>query len=247
MKAWLLEDFGGLSRMRIGDVPLPSPAHGEVAVRVLFAGLNPADRYLSEGLYPAKPALPHILGRDGIGVVDELGEGVTQFKIGDKATIVRSEIGVSRAGTFAQRVCVPAESLVHPPANWSDEQAGGATLVYLTAYQAIMQWTDPPLPPDCVTLITGASGGVGVASVQLAKALGHTVIGLSRSPEKSRRLIELGASAVFDPQDSEWRKKVKNLLNGRRVDLAWSIFGSFERRCGLRRGWRRPLRRHRET
>src|SRR4051812_45937198 len=165
MKAWLLPEIGGgVPALRLTDAPDPKAAAGEVVLRVLLAGLNPADRYLSEGMYPAKPPLPHILGRDGIGVVESVGPGVTQFKRGDKAVIVRSEIGVSRLGTFAERVAVPAESLVPPPAEWTDEEAAGATLVYLTSYQAIMQWEN--LPAQAVVLITGASGGVGVASTQ---------------------------------------------------------------------------------
>src|SRR5206468_12196691 len=123
----------------------------------------------------------------------------------------------SRAGTFAEKVTVPVESLVHPPADWTDEQSAGATLVYLTAFQAISQWSDPPLPKDCVTLVTGASGGVGVASIQLAKAMGHTVVGLSRSEKKAQRLRELGADAVYDP--GEVKEKVKEFLGTRRVDL----------------------------
>src|SRR5207248_9329575 len=134
----------------------------------------PAGRYPAEGKYPARPGFPPILGRDGIGVVESIGEGVSEFKAGDKVSIVRSEVGVSRPGTFAERVAVPVESLVRPPAGWSDEESAGATLVYLTAFQAITQWAD--LPKNPVTLITGASGGVGVASTHLAKALGHTVI-----------------------------------------------------------------------
>jgi len=92
----------------------------------------------------------------------------------------------------------------------SDEQAAGATLVYLTAYQAISQWTDPPLPKDCLTADhTGAVCGVGVASLQLAKASGQRVIGLSRSADKSKKLIELGAeSNLQNPQDPEWRTKL---------------------------------------
>jgi NADPH2:quinone reductase len=225
MRAWLLDNFSGLGALRFADAPDPVPAAGEVVLRVLYAGLNPADRYLSEGQYPAKPPLPHILGRDGLGIIEQAGAGVSQFKVGDKATILRSEIGVSRAGTLAEKVAVPVESLVHPPKNWTDEQAAGATLVYLTAYQAIMQWTDPPLPENCVTLVTGASGGVGVASVHLAKALGHRVIGLSRSPDKSKKLIELGADAIFNPQDDQWRKKLKEFLQGNRVDLAIDNIG----------------------
>jgi NADPH2:quinone reductase len=226
MRAWLLKDFGGLSSLQFGETPDPAPTSGEIVLRVLYAGLNPADRYLSEGQYPAKPSLPHILGRDGIGVIESLGAGVSNFKVGDKATIVRSEIGVSRRGTFAEKVAVPVESLVKPPQGWSDEQAAGATLVYLTAYQAMTQWTDPPLPVQgCVTLVSGASGGVGVASVQLASAMGHRVIGLSRSAEKAKQLIELGADAVFNPNDNQWRTKLKDYLNGKRVDLAIDNIG----------------------
>jgi NADPH2:quinone reductase len=225
VKAWLLDEIGrGLSGLRLGEIPDPTPGEGEALVRVHLAGLNPADRYLSEGQYPAKPALPHILGRDGIGVIERLGPGTdaSGFKVGDKVTIVRSEVGVSRRGTFAQRVAVPVESLVHPPKGWSDEEAGGPTLVYLTAYQAITQWMGDatPLPKEALVLVTGASGGVGVASVQLAKAMGHTVIGLSRDPEKSRRVRELGAVATFDPNDPDWVKKLKQQFSPRRVYLA---------------------------
>jgi len=77
--------FCRTSALQLGEAPDPIPAAGEALLRVMFAGLNPADRYLSEGQYPAKPPLPHILGRDGIGIVEKLGAGVTQFKIGDKA------------------------------------------------------------------------------------------------------------------------------------------------------------------
>ena len=223
MRAWILESLGGLEKLKLADLPDPTPAAGEVVLRVLFAGLNPADRYLAEGHYPARPTFPHILGRDGIGVIETLGAGVTEFKPGEKATIVRSEIGVARNGTFAERVAVPVESLVTPPPDWTDEQSAGATLVYLTAYQAITQWLDLPAKP--VTLITGESGGVGVASVHLGKAQGHTVIGLSRSQEKSRKLRKIGTDAVFDPSDTQWRRRVKEFLNGRRVDLVIENIG----------------------
>ena len=93
--------------------------------------------------------------------------------------------------------------LVEIPAGWSEPEAAGATLVYLTAYQALTMWG--PLPPSAVVLVTGASGGVGVAAVQLAAAMGYKVLALSRSPEKSRRLEQLGATATFNPEDPKWR------------------------------------------
>ena len=89
--------------------------------------------------------------------------------------VLRSDIGVSRPGTFAEKASVPVESLASVPDGWSGEQAAGAALVYLTAYQALTQWGE--LEPSIV-LVTGASGGVGVASIQLAVGLGHTVVGV---------------------------------------------------------------------
>lgn len=217
MHAWLIDGFTGIDRLRQADVPDPIPAIGEVVLDVRFAALNPADRYLAEGQYPAKPALPHILGRDGVGIVSAVGPGVDGIDVGAKRVILRSEIGVSRAGTFAQRVAVPVESLATVPTGWTDEQAGGAPLVYLTAYQALTQWGEQP---PGVVLITGASGGVGVAGVQMARALGHEVVALSRAPAKREQLGALGAQHVIDPADAGWPRQLRAALGARRVDLA---------------------------
>lgn len=223
MKAWLLDDLTGLDKLRLAEAPDPAPQAGEVILEVRYAALNPADRYLAERQYPAKPALPHILGRDGMGTVAQLGSGVSGVSIGDRRAVLRGEVGGNRPGTFAQRVAVPADNLVEIPAGWSDQESAGATLVYLTAYQALTMWG--PLPPSAVVLVTGASGGVGVAAVQLAAAFGHTVIALSRSADKCRRLIQLGASAAFNPDDPQWRASAKAFLAPRRVDLAIDNIG----------------------
>jgi len=143
--------------------------------------------------------------------------------VGDRRGILRGEVGINRPGTFAQRVAVPVQDLIEIPSGWSEPEAAGATLVYLTAYQAVTMWG--PLPPSAVVLVTGASGGVGVAAVQLAAALGNKVLALSRSPEKGRRLEQLGATATFNPEDPKWREAVKTLLGPRRVDLAIDNIG----------------------
>lgn len=222
MQAWLLDGLGGLERLRLAKAPEPVPAAGEVVLEVRYAALNPADRYLSEGQYPARPAMPHVLGRDAVGTVVALGPGVTDVRVGDRRTVLRGEAGVSRWGTFAQRVALPVESLVESPANWTEQQAASATLVYITAYQALTQWGE--LPPS-VVLVTGASGGVGVASLQLGTALGHRMLALSRGTAKREQLLALGAAAVFDPTEPTWRKGVKAFLAGRRVDLAVDNIG----------------------
>ena len=223
MRAWLLDDLTGIGSLRLAEMPDPIPQQGEAILRVHYASLNPADRYLAERQYPAKPALPHILGRDGLGTVERLGPGVTLLQPGDRRTILRGEVGVTRPGTFAERVAVPVDHLVEIPAGWSEPEAASAPLVHLTAYQALTMWG--ALPPDSLTLVTGASGGVGVAAVQLARAMGHKVIALSRSEEKRRRLRELGVMTTFDPEDPDWWRAAKAAIAPRRVDLAIDNIG----------------------
>ncbi len=222
MKAWLIDDLTGIDRLRLAEAPDPVAGPGQVLVEVRYAGLNPADRYLAERQYPANPPLPHILGRDAMGTVASVGDGVAGLRIGDRVAVLRGEAGVNEPGTFAERVAVPADYVVPVPQGWSDEQAAGATLVYLTAWQALTQWGE--LPPGIV-LISGASGGVGVAAVQLAKAMGHTVVGLSRDPNKQEAVRQIGAAAMFDPYDAQWRKALKRFLEDRRVDLAIDNIG----------------------
>ena len=218
-----MDDFKGIGGLRLADLPNPVAQPEEVVLQVQYAALNPADRYLAENLYPAKPRLPHILGRDGMGTVVEVGSGVNDVRVGDRRGILRGEVGINRPGTFAQRVAVPVQDLIEIPSGWSEPETAGATLVYLTAFQALTMWG--PLPPSAVVLVTGASGGVGVAAVQLAAALGNKVLALSRSPEKSRRLEQLGATSTFNPEDPKWREAVKTLLGPRRVDLAIDNIG----------------------
>jgi NADPH:quinone reductase len=223
MKAWIIDGFDGIDKMRLTEVADPVPAPGEVLLRVKHAALNPADRYLAEGQYPAKPPLPHILGRDGTGAVAGAGAGVKDHSKGTTRAILRGDNGVTRWGTFAELVAVPAESVAEIPEGWTDVQAGCAPLVYVTAFQALTMWEN--LPKQAVVLISGASGGVGVASTQLGIAMGHTVIGLSRGAHKRETLESMGMQLALDPADGEWRKKLAGFLGKRKVDLAIDSVG----------------------
>jgi len=219
----MLKEIGGLQNLELKEVPDPVPAPGEAVIEVQYAALNPADRYLAEGQYPAKPTFPHILGRDGIGKVVAVGNAVISPRVGEVRVVLRGEAGVNRPGTFAQRLSVPVEYLAPKPAGWSDTEASGAALVYCTAYQALTMWE--VFAPNSVVLVTGASGGVGTASVLLAKAMGFRVIALSRSSEKQEKLVALGADIVLNPDSPNWRQDVKQALDGRRVDLAIDNIG----------------------
>jgi NADPH2:quinone reductase len=228
MRAWFMDSFDGVEKLRLGETPDPEAGPGQVLLRVRFAALNPADAFLAQALYPAKPALPHILGRDGVGEVVGVGAGVSNVKPGDTVGILRCDCGVEKWGTLAEKVIVSASSVAPPPAGWSLEQTAGAPLVYLTAWQALTQWSDPsaPPPPGSVLLVTGASGGVGTASVQLGKSMGLTVVALSRSAEKGAKLRALGADHVFDPGDPNLRKAVMAAIAPKKVDIVVDNVGA---------------------
>lgn len=247
MQAWQIDKLGSISNLHQAQVPEPQPQAGEVVMEVLLAGLNPADRYLAEGQYPARPAMPHTLGRDAVGRIARVADDVTAWRPGELALILRGPVGVDIAGTFAQRVAVPVGSLARVPTGWSMEESAGASLVYMTAWQALTQWGNLQTPTDvysvtaddgpdstqntgssasaAVVLVTGASGGVGVAAVQLASALGYTVAALSRSPQKRARLSTLGAGITLDPADTQWRKRLLTELDGKKVDLVVDNIG----------------------
>ncbi len=221
MRAWLMNSYEGIEKMQLSEAADPQPGPGEALLRMRFAALNPADAWLAKGQYPARPPLPHILGRDGVGEVVSVGEGVKNVRSGDIAGILRCDVGVKTWGTLAEKTAVPAASLAPVPRGWSQEEMAAAPLVFLTSWQALTQWSTPAAPPpkDSVLLVTGASGGVGVASVLLGKSMGLTVVALSRSREKGERLKQLGADFVFDPTAPGLRKSVQAALTPRGVDI----------------------------
>lgn len=227
MRAWLMDSYGGVEQLRLGEVSDPQPGPTDVQLKVRYAALNPADAFLAQGLYPAKPTLPHILGRDGVGDVLLIGAEVENFRAGETVGVLRCEAGVEMPGTLAEKVVVPAESLVRIPAGWSLEELAGAPLVFLTAWQALTQWNDPPAPPAerSVLLVAGASGGVGVASVLLGKSMDLIVLGLSRDAKKRTKLKTLGADFVFDSEDRNLVRSIVGAISPKKVDLAVDCVG----------------------
>jgi len=217
-----MDAYEGTEKLRLGEVQDPEPGSGQVLLRVRLAALNPADAFLAQAMYPARPPLPHILGRDGVGDVTAAGSGVDNSLTGRTLGVLRSSVGVEAWGTLAEKAVVPAVDIVPVPQGWSLEEMAGAPLVFLTAWQALTQWTDPPMPPRAgsVLLVTGASGGVGVASVLLGKSMNLSVVALSRSQEKSAKLKELGADFVFKPEDQNLRKALMAAIAPKKVDLA---------------------------
>lgn len=227
MRAWLMDAFDGVEKMQLREVADPKPGSGEALIGVKYAALNPADAFLARALYPANPPLPHILGRDGVGEVLAVGPDVRNVRAGDVVGVLRCDVGVSSWGTLAEKTVIPAASAALVPAGWTFEEMACAPLALLTAYQALTQWSDPPAPPPAgsVVLVTGASGGVGIATLYLAKSMGLTVVALSRSAEKGAKLKQLGADFVFDPSAPDLRTAVGKAIAPKKVDIAVDNIG----------------------
>ena len=227
MRAWLMDSYEGVDKLRLSEVANPKPGPEQVLLGVRFAALNPADAFLAQGMYPAKPPLPHVLGRDGAGEVLAVGTNSKDVHVGDMVGILRCNAGVRNWGSLAEEVTIPAASVAPIPKGWSLEEMAAAPLVFLTAWQALTQWSEPPAPPPggSVLLVTGASGGVGVASVLLGKSMELTVIALSRSAVKRAKLQDLGADFVFDPADANLHQTVMSAIAPKKVDIVVDNIG----------------------
>ncbi len=216
MRAWRFHEFGDIANYTLEEVPDATPGDGEALIKIRYASLNPADRLLIEGKYPGAGDLPLTVGRDGSGTIEKAAEG-SRFKVGDEVIVLRSEIGITRQGTLSEFVAAPESVVAHLPKGWSLQEGAAAPLVYLTAWKALV--IQGGLRKGQSVLVTGASGGVGIASIQLAKALGAKVVALSRSEEKRSRLKELGADEVLDDGAPDLPEKVRAALNGKGPDL----------------------------
>src|SRR6516164_9168127 len=133
MRAWLMDSYKGVEQLRLGEVTDPQPGPEEVLLKVRFAALNPADAFLAQAMYPARPPLPHVLGRDGAGDVLAVGPRVREARVGQTAGVLRGSLGVEVWGTLAEKVVVSEDHLAAVPPGWSLQEMAGAPLVFLTA------------------------------------------------------------------------------------------------------------------
>jgi NADPH2:quinone reductase len=212
MKAIVVHEYGGPDVMKLEEVEDPKPAPGQVVVKVHAAGVNPVDTYLRGGLQGYAPPLPFTPGIDGAGTVEAVGEGVTGLTPGD-----RVYCSDSSSGTYAGKALCGVGH-VHPlPDRVSFAQGASVNVPYATAYRALFQRARA-LPGETV-LVHGASGGVGTAAVQLARARGLTVIGTAGSMESRLFVEEQGAHWVLDHHDPGHLDEVVKLTVGRGVDV----------------------------
>ena len=212
MKAIRVQEFGGPEVLRLEDVPDPHPGAGQVLVRVRAVGVNPVDTYIRAGAHAVRPQLPYTPGLDAAGTVEAVGEGVTRVSAGD-----RVYTSGSLSGTYAE-LALCDESQVHTlPARVSFAEGAGVSTPYATAYRALFQRARAA--PGETVLVHGASGGVGTAAVQIARAAGFKVIGTGGTEEGRRLVAEQGAHHVLDHHAPGYLEELSAITGGRGVDV----------------------------
>jgi NADPH2:quinone reductase len=217
MNAIVVREFGGPEVMKLETVADPSPGPAEVIVRIHAAGVNPVDGYLRSGTYAVKPQLPFTPGSDGAGDVERVGPGVTAFAVGDRVYVAGRGSKPAGVGTYAERVACPMSLIYRLPARTSYAQGAALGVPYATAYRALFQRARAK--PGEAVLVHGATGGVGIAAVELAHARGLTVIGSGSTDRGLAAAREHGADLVVNHRAPAYTDEVMKATGGRGVDL----------------------------
>ncbi len=211
MKAVVVDRWTPPAQLALADAPDPKREPGMLTLEVRAAGCNFADVLLVQGDYQMKPPFPFIPGSELAGVVRAVGDGVEGFAIGDR---VMSSVLL---GGFAEQVNVPAAVATKMPDDMSFEEGGAFPIVYSTSHAALVHRAR--LREGETVLVTAAAGGVGLSSVQIAKALGARVIGLAGGEEKLAVVREAGADVAIDYREGDWVDRVKAATGGSGVDV----------------------------
>jgi NADPH:quinone reductase len=214
MRAVRFHEYGDESVLRVDDVEQPAPAAGQVRVRVRAASVNPVDTKLREGVLEPTTGLPHVAGVDLAGVVDAVGDGVTEFETGDR--VYGTGFGWTDHGTYAEYAAVPADRLGRLPETVSFNAGAAAPMVYATAWYALRDCGDLAVGDVC--LVHGAAGGVGHAGVQIASAAGATVVGTAR-PGKPTAAVEADGGVPVDYRSETLVDDVREVTGGCDVDV----------------------------
>ena len=216
MKQVWITKYGAPETLEIRSADPAAPGEGEVTVSVKAAGINFADIMARKGLYPDAPKLPFVVGYEIAGVVERAGPGVAPSFVG------KDVVALTRFGGYADTINLPAESLFEKPGNLSFEEAAALPVNYITAYQLIVIMGS--LRGGTTVLIHNAGGGVGLASLQIAKHLGAVTIGTA-SASKHQFLKEQGLDHAVDYRVKDWDRTVRDLTGGRGVDLILDPIG----------------------
>ena len=229
MKALICNEFGSTKNLTLEEVKSPEPGAGQVLIDVHAAGINFPDVLTVQGKYQFKPSLPFTPGIEVSGVIKKVGKDVKRRKVGDEV------ISTLQTGAFASEV-VTSENSTFLKGNMSFEQAAGFALTYGTSYYALKQRAR--LVAGETVLVLGAAGGVGVATIQLAKAMGANVIAAASNDTKLDFAEEAGADLRINYTNENLKERVKELTNGQGADVIYdSVGGDFSEQAFRAIAW----------
>ena len=217
MKAMLCKAFGPAETLVLEEVASPEAKKTEVLLEVHAAGVNFPDTLIIEGKYQFKPPFPFSPGGEAAGVVKALGEKVGHLKVGDRV------MALTGWGSFAEEVAVPGYNVMPIPASMDFATAAAFGMTYGTSMHALKQRAN--LQPGETLLVLGASGGVGLAAVEIGKAMGAKVIAAASSAEKLEVAKAAGADELINYSDSNLKDEVKRLTNGQGADVIYDPVG----------------------
>ena len=215
MKAINHKRIGGPSVLKISELPDPVPREGEVLISLAYAGINFAEILSRRGLYGWAPKRPYILGMEGAGVIEQVGEGVDPSRVGEKVVVG------TQYGCYAEKIAVPAVQTLPSLPHLSMQENAALLVNYMTAWVALVECVK--LRKNETVLITAAAGGVGTAAVQIASKLGCPTYGLVGSEEKMHLIKKLGATDAFNYRRETWVKEIQDKLEG--VDVVLEMVG----------------------
>jgi NADPH2:quinone reductase len=219
MKAILVHEFGGPEVLKFEETPTPKPAAGQVLVRIHAAGVNPYDTYMRAGTYAVKPPLPYTPGSDGAGVIESVGDGVKKVKAGDRVYTAKTV-----TGAYAQYALALEEQVHALPEKISFGQGAGVWVPCGTAYHALHHSAEAKASET--VLVHGASGGVGIAAVQMARAMGLIVFGTAGTQKGVDLVKREGAHQVFDHSKAGYLDEIMKMTGGRGVDVVLEMLAN---------------------
>lgn len=217
MRAVRVAEYGSPKNLTVEDVPEPAPGKGELLLAVEAAGLGYVDALLVQGAYQVKTPLPFIPGSEVAGRVEAVGEGVSEKLVGTRV------MALSPRGALAEKIALPAAVCTPLPDNMSAEAAAGFLVSYCTALYGFDNCGK--LQPGETVLVLGAAGGVGMAAIDVAKAMGAKVIAAASTAEKRNAAIAHGADMALDYSKEDWRKSLDGMIGKSAVDIVYDPVG----------------------
>ena len=217
MQAWLCENPTGVDALSWKELPTPAPKAGEVLIEIKAASLNFPDLLIVQNKYQMKPALPFVPGSEYAGVVQAVGEGVEDLKVGQHVACL------SGTGGFATHTIAPAALCMPLPPGFSFVDAAAFIMIYATSHHALLDRAQ--LKAGETVLVLGAAGGVGTSAIQIAKAAGARVIAAASTDEKCALCTSIGADATINYSTENLRDAIKALTNGKGPDVIYDPVG----------------------